>query len=324
MYAIVDIETTGGYAAANGITELAIYVFDGEKVIEKFETLINPGQPIPRYIQAFTGITNEMVADAPRFEDVARPIYNLLRENIFIAHNVNFDYSFLKAHLAASGYTLNEKKLCTVRLGRKIFPGFHSYSLGNFCRSLDIEIINRHRAGGDAAATVEIFRKMLQYDREKFIEKSLLRNSKEQCLPPNVPKEDFNRLPGTPGVYYFHNEKGKIIYIGKAKNIRNRVSSHFSNNSESRQKQNFLRHTYSITFQSCATELMACILESSEIKHYWPEFNYSQKLWKIRMAYLPMKIRMVTCALLLKKIKSVLPRFAHSITWWKVIIFCGK
>src|SRR5687767_852809 len=280
MYAIVDIETTGSYAAANGITELAIYVFDGEKVIEKFETLINPGQPIPRYIQAFTGITNEMVADAPRFEDVAMPIYNILRENIFIAHNVNFDYSFLKAHLAASGYTLNEKKLCTVRLGRKIFPGFHSYSLGNFCRSLDIEIINRHRAGGDAAATVEIFRKMLQNDREKFIEKSLLRNSKEQCLPPNVPKEDFSRLPGTPGVYYFHNEKGKIIYIGKAKNIRNRVNSHFSNNSESRQKQNFLRHTYSITFQPCATELMACILESSEIKHYWPEFNYSQKLWE--------------------------------------------
>ena len=280
MYAIVDIETTGGYAAANRITELAIYVFDGEKVIEKFETLVNPGQPIPRYIQAFTGITNEMVADAPRFEDVARPIYNILRENIFVAHNVNFDYSFLKAHLAASGYSLNEKKLCTVRLGRKIFPGFHSYGLGSLCRSLEIEITNRHRAGGDAAATVEIFRKMLQNDREKFIEKSLKRSSKEQSLPPNVPKEDFSRLPATPGVYYFHNEKGKIIYIGKAKNIRNRVSSHFSNNSESRQKQNFLRHTYSITFQPCATELMACILESSEIKHYWPEFNYSQKLWE--------------------------------------------
>lgn len=277
MYAIVDIETTGGYAAANGITELAIYVFDGEKVIEKFETLVNPGQPIPRYIQAFTGITDEMVADAPRFEDVARPVYNLLRENIFIAHNVNFDYSFLKAHLADAGHYLETKKLCTIRLGRKIFPGFPSYSLGNLCRSLDIEIINRHRAGGDAAATVELFRQLLRNDKENFILKSLQRGSKEQSLPANMPKEDFMRLPYTPGVYYFHNEKGKIIYVGKAKNIRQRVASHFNNNSESRQKQNFLRHTYSITYQSCATELMACILESNEIKQHWPVFNYSQK-----------------------------------------------
>ena len=280
MYAIVDIETTGSYAAANGITEVAIYVFDGEKITEKFETLVNPDQPIPRYIQAFTGITDEMVANAPRFEDVADKIHSLLNENIFIAHNVNFDYSFIKAHLAVAGYELNTRKLCTVRLGRKILPGFPSYSLGKLCRSLEIEIINRHRAGGDAAATVEVFKKLLQEDKENFIAKSLQRNSKEQSLPPNVPKSDFDRLPYTPGVYYFHNEKGKIIYVGKARNIRQRVNSHFSNNSESRQKQNFLRHTYSITFQPCATELMAIILESSEIKRYWPQFNYSQKHWE--------------------------------------------
>src|SRR5687768_13032355 len=211
MYAIVDIETTGSYASANGITELAIYVFDGEKVIEKFETLINPGQPIPRYIQAFTGITNEMVADAPPFDEVAKQVYHLLNDNIFIAHNVNFDYSFLKAHLAAAGHHLDTKKLCTIRLGRKIFPGFPSYSLGNLCRSLDIEITNRHRAGGDARATVEVFRQLLQNDKDGLIVKSLQRNSKEQFLPANVPKEDFMRLPYTPGVYYFHNEKGKII-----------------------------------------------------------------------------------------------------------------
>jgi len=280
MYAIVDIETTGSYASANGITEVAIYVFDGKKVVEKFETLINPGQPIPRYIQSFTGITDEMVADAPEFENVAENISRLLNENIFIAHNVNFDYSFLKSHLLRAGHDLRSKKLCTVRLSRRIFPGFPSYSLGNLCRSLEIDINNRHRAGGDAEATVKIFSKLLENDKEDFIAKSLLRNSKEQSLPPNVPKKDFEILPTTPGVYYFHDKKGKIIYVGKAINIRNRVNSHFSNNSETRQKQNFITHIHSISFKSCATELMASILESVEIKKYWPKFNYTQKHWE--------------------------------------------
>jgi DNA polymerase-3 subunit epsilon len=280
LYAIVDIETTGGYASANGITEVAIFVFDGAKVIGKFESLINPGQPIPRYIQSFTGITDEMVANAPGFDEVAQDIFKLLNENIFIAHNVNFDYSFLKSHLLRAGFDLKSKKLCTVRLSRKIFPDFPSYSLGNLCRSLEIDINNRHRAGGDAEATVCVFRKLLENDKEDFIAKSLLRNSKEQSLPPNVPKQHFELLPTTPGVYYFHDVKGKIIYVGKAINIRSRVNSHFSNNSETRQKQNFITNIHSISFKSCATELMACILESVEIKKYWPKFNYSQKHWE--------------------------------------------
>jgi DNA polymerase-3 subunit epsilon len=280
MYAIVDIETTGTYAAANGITEISIQIFDGRDVLEKFQTLINPGQPIPRYIQAFTGITNEMVAPAPKFNEVAEKIYRLLYDKIFVAHNVNFDYSFIKASLTASGFTFNSKKLCTVRLSRKIFPGFPSYSLGNLCRSLGITINDRHRASGDAEATVEVFRRLLTHDKEQHIPKSLQRNSKEQTLPPNVPKEQFDKLPYTPGVYYFHNDKGKIIYVGKARNIRYRVNNHFSNNSESRQKQNFLRHVHNISFQSCATELMAHILESTEIKRWWPVFNYSQKRWE--------------------------------------------
>jgi DNA polymerase-3 subunit epsilon len=218
-----------------------------------------------------------MVANAPVFEEVAESIHRLLNENIFIAHNVNFDFSFLKSQLQKAGYELASKKLCTVRLSRKIFPGFQSYSLGKLCHSLNIDIQDRHRAGGDAAATVKVFKQLLLHDKENFIEKSLLRNSKEQSLPPNVPKTDFDLLPTTPGVYYFRNQKGKIIYIGKAINIRNRVNSHFSNNSDGRQKQNFIRNIYSISFQTCATELMAQVLESAEIKRHWPEFNYSQK-----------------------------------------------
>ena len=280
MYAIVDIETTGGYAAANGITEISIHVFDGKTVIEKFETLINPNQPIPYYISAMTGISDKMVANAPLFEDVAEKIYSLLQDKIFIAHNVNFDYSFVKSHLKEAGFDLNSKKLCTVRLSRKIIPGLPSYSLGKLCQSLGITINDRHRAGGDTAATVKVFQLLLENDKEKHIEKSLQRNSKEAILPPNVPKEHFEQLPYTPGVYYFHNEKGKVVYVGKANNIRYRVNSHFSNNSESRQKQNFMQHVYAISFQSCGTEIMACILESTEIKKRWPVFNSSQKRWE--------------------------------------------
>lgn len=276
-YAIVDIETTGGYAAANGIIEISVQVFDGENVIETFETLINPGQVIPKYIQAFTGITNEMVEDAPRFEDVAEKVYTILQGNVFVAHNVNFDYSFIKNHLEHCGYTLNVKKLCTVRLARQIFPGFPSYSLGNLCHSLEIELVNRHRAGGDAGATVILFKKLLDNDTKKLIAVSLQRSSKEQVLPPNVPPHHFRQLPATPGVYYFHDSKGKVIYVGKAKHIKKRVNSHFSNNSDSRQRQNFLRHTYAISFKQCATELMASILEAAEIKRLWPQFNQAQK-----------------------------------------------
>lgn len=280
MYAIVDIETTGSYAAANGITEISIHLSDGDKVTGKFQTLVNPGQPIPPYITAMTGITNKMVAEAPPFEEVAQNIYNLLHDRIFIAHNVNFDYSFVKSHLKQAGFELDTKKLCTVRLSRKIFPGFPSYSLGKLSQSLGITINDRHRAGGDAEATAKIFHLLLSNDKENHIQKSLQRNSKEWILPPNVPKEHFDRLPYTPGVYYFHNEKGKVVYVGKASNIRYRVNSHFSNNSPGRQKQNFMQHVYGISYQDCGTELMACILESAEIKKRWPIFNSSQKRWE--------------------------------------------
>lgn len=280
MYAIVDIETTGAYAAANSITEISIHVFDGERVTEKFETLINPGQPIPRYITAMTGITDTMVANAPAFDEVAEKIFSILNDKIFIAHSVNFDYSFIKSHLKESGFDLNAKKLCTVRLSRKIFPGYPSYGLGKICDALNIAINDRHRAGGDTEATVKLFQLLLQNDKEGHIQKSLQRNSKEWILPPNVPKEHFDALPYTPGVYYFHNEKGKVVYVGKATNIRYRVNSHFSNNSESRQKQNFMRNVHVISYKECGTELMACILESAEIKQRWPVFNSSQKRWE--------------------------------------------
>ncbi|HVV54779.1 MAG TPA: exonuclease domain-containing protein, partial [Mucilaginibacter sp.] len=277
MYAIVDIETTGGHASANGITEVAICIHDGKKVTQRFSTLVNPKMDIPVYIRALTGITNEMVQDAPAFEDVAADIYHLLHGKIFVAHNVNFDYSFIRHHLARSGYELQSNKLCTVRLGRKILPGLPSYSLGKLCHYLGIDNESRHRAAGDAEATAELFSLLLRSDTGNHILNALKQRSREQVLPPNLPKEDIDRLPYTPGVYYFHNEKGKVIYVGKARNVKQRVSSHFSGNNPGPQRQEFLRNIHHITYQDCGTELVAFVLEAIEIKRLWPQYNRSLK-----------------------------------------------
>lgn len=277
MYAIVDIETTGGHASANGITEIAIVLHDGEKVTRRYQTLINPQKNIPVYISALTGISNEMVQTAPYFSEVAAEVYSLLHDRIFIAHNVNFDYSFLKYHLSGCGYELQCKKLCTVRLSRKVFPGLISYSLGKLCKQLDIELTNHHRAGGDADSTAILFSMILAKDSDGHVKQSLNRNSKEQLLPPNLQRSEFDKLPGTPGVYYFHNQKGKVLYVGKAKNLKKRVSSHFSGNSATRQRQEFMREIHSIKYQECGTELMAFILEATEIKRLWPENNRALK-----------------------------------------------
>lgn len=277
MFAIVDIETTGGYASANAITEIAIAIHDGNQMVEYFETLVNPQMPIPRYVQALTGISNAMISQAPLFSEVAPKIYDLLHDKIFVAHNVNFDYSLVKFQLAHEGFEIDCKKLCTVRLGRKILPGYPSYSLGNLCRHLSIEIEQRHRAGGDTKATVKLFEHIIKNDVDNYITSMLKGKSKDQHLPPHLPVEKVAKLPSLPGVYYFHNEKGKVIYVGKAKDLRKRVSSHFSNNKPGRQKQEFLRNIHNISFQVCGSELMAFILESVEIKRLWPIHNRSQK-----------------------------------------------
>jgi DNA polymerase-3 subunit epsilon len=278
MYAIVDIETTGGFAAANGITEIAVYLYDGQRIYKKFETLVNPQLPIPPYIRALTGITEEMVADAPIFEEIASTLYDLLKDQIFIAHNVNFDYSFIKHHLQRCGFELDAKKICTVRLSKKVFPGYPSYSLGKICRSLNIEIDNRHRAGGDAKATVQLFEQCLQHpDGMEQINKMLKRTSGDQWLPLHLERKDIDQLPQTPGVYYFHDEKDKVIYVGKAVNIRKRVTGHFTHYDVHQKRQQFLLHIRRISFQACVSELHAIVLESIEIKRLWPKHNRSQK-----------------------------------------------
>ncbi|MBC6109411.1 exonuclease domain-containing protein [Pedobacter fastidiosus] len=280
LYAIVDIETTGGHASANGITEVAINIHDGNQIVETYTTLINPKTQIPVYITALTGIDDAMLADAPTFEEVALQIYQLLNDKVFVAHNVNFDYSFLKHHLSHAGYDLQCSKLCTVRLSRKLMPGKISYSLGKLCSALKIPIQNRHRAGGDADATSILFNMLLEADQEGVIAEMLKKTSKEQVLPPHLDKKVILKLPNQPGVYYFKDNKGKIVYVGKAKDLKKRVTSHFTGNKPNRQRQDFLRTIYNVDYVVCGTELMALILEANEIKRLWPENNRAMKRYE--------------------------------------------
>jgi len=279
-YAIVDIETTGGHASGAGITEVAIVLHDGQEVVGRYETLINPGVPIPVYITALTGINNSMIATSPSFDQVADKIYRLLNGRIFVAHNVNFDYSFIKHHLAEAGYSYSATKLCTVRMSRKIKPGLSSYSLGRLCAALEIPLVDRHRAGGDADATAILFSRLLEWDNNGVIAAMLKKGAGDQNLPPNLPKKDFETLPDGPGVYYFRDDKDKVIYVGKAKDIRKRVAQHFTGHNPNPQRQNFLRCIHHISYEPCGTELMAFLLEALEIKRIWPKYNRAMKKYE--------------------------------------------
>lgn len=303
MYAIVDLETTGGYAANHRITEIAIYLHDGMQITGTYHTLVNPGRNIPHYITGLTGISTEMVLDAPTFEQISDEIFNVLSNKIFVAHNAHFDYSFLKREFELAGVNWQSKKLCTVRLSRKIIPGLRSYSLGSLAESLGIQIANRHRAQGDAHATVKIFDQLLRRDVDSYIVKALKRNSGETILPPNLPKEEFDRLPSLPGVYYFHNARGQVIYVGKAINIKKRIAGHFAGDAREWSRSKIRNEIHHVAYELTGNELIALILESQEIRRLWPKYNQAQKYkveeWGIydyedRNGYLRFSVNKVT------------------------------
>ncbi len=276
MYAIVDIETTGGSSSRHRITEIAVFRVDESEIQCIFHSLINPQQNIPLTITQLTGINDKMVQNAPTFPEIADQLNNVLTNHVFVAHNVNFDYRFLKAEFQRAGMTFNRKKLCTVRLSRKLFRGLTSYSLGKLCNSLNIKIKDRHRALGDAEATSILFQKMLLKNSE-LIQQFLNPQSLEALLPPHLNKGDFLALPEKQGLYYFKDAKKKIIYIGKAKNIKKRVHSHLSGTSNTGTKNYFLKSIYSLDYRTVNNELLLDLMEATEIKKHWPRYNRSMK-----------------------------------------------
>ncbi len=279
----MDIETTGSHAGGCRMTEIAILIHNGKKVIEEYQTLINPEQPIPYAIQVLTGIRTDMLENAPSFQDIAEDVYHLLQGKVFVAHNVNFDYSFLIKELKQAGYDWQAPKLCTVRLSRKIIPGYTSYSLGNLCRQVGIEITDRHRAMGDARATAQLFDLLLKKDTENYLFESVKKN-REHKLPSHIAAAQFEKLPEITGIYIFRNAKNKILYVGKAVNIKKRVLSHFTGNNDSLRRQQFINEVCHIDFEATGTELMALLTECQLIKKHWPIHNRALKKYEAKFA----------------------------------------
>ena len=269
MYSILDVETTGGKFNEEGITEIAIYRFDGEKIVDQFVSLINPEIPIQPFVQQLTGINDKMLINAPKFYQIAKRILEITENSILVAHNSSFDYRMLKIEFERLGYKFYISQLCTVKLSKKIIPGLKSYKLGNLVKNLGIPISNRHRASGDALATVELFKLLLLKDNEKVIVNSLITETKPSSK--NKWQKLINKLPNDVGIYYFHDQNGKIIYIGKSNNIKNRVNQHLTG--KSKKSLNIQLEAFDITFERTGSELIALLKENTEIKKHKPKFN---------------------------------------------------
>ncbi|HHN48518.1 MAG TPA: hypothetical protein ENN08_06275 [Bacteroidales bacterium] len=269
MYAVIDIETTGGSSRRDRITEIAIFIFDGSDIVDSFISLINPERSIPYFITRLTGITDQMVAHAPRFCEVARKIVEITENITFVAHNVNFDYNFIRQEFMRLGYDFRREKLCTLQLSRKMVPGLRSYGLGNICKELGISIDHRHRAAGDAVATVKLLDHLLhlQASFETL-------GTHKKTIPPEL--ELVQRLPETTGVYYLLNDKNQAIYIGKSLNIRERVRTHLMQNN-TRRAIDMKNATVNVGYKETGSELLALLLESHEIKRLKPLYNRKQR-----------------------------------------------
>lgn len=326
MYSIIDIETTGLSSNREKITEIAIYVHDGEKVVNEFTTLLNPEIDIPYRITQLTGINNKMVKNSPKFYEIAKRIVEMTEDTIFVGHNVHFDYNFIRKEFREFGYDYQRKKICTARLSRKLLPGRRSYSLGKLCQELGIQNQNRHRAFGDAGATVKLFEILLRV--ENNIQDISLRE-----LNTNLDKNIIKKLPREPGVYYFYNDKSEMIYVGKSINIHDRVLSHLTNNSSKRAIE-MRNNIADIGFETTGNELIALLLESDEIKKHKPHYNRAQRrnnfpwglyLSKDEKGYLRLKIEKNDKEELpLTSFNSQLSAKSHLFTLTEAFTLCQK
>ena len=270
MYAILDIETTGGQFNEEGITEIAIYKFDGHEVVDQFISLINPEIPIQPFVIKLTGINNAMLRSAPKFYEVAKRIIEITQGCIIVAHNASFDYRVIRTEFKRLGYDFDRQTLCTVDLSKKLLPEQASYSLGKLVRSLGIPIADRHRASGDAMATVKLFKVLLAKDINKEILKGLVKTEIDSGISPKL-LDILENVPSKTGIYYIHNEQGNIIYISKSKNMKRRVNQHFTQ--DTKKALRIQKDVYTITYEETGSELIASLKEIREIEINKPKYN---------------------------------------------------
>lgn len=277
MYAVLDIESTGGKYNEEGIMEIAIHRFDGEKVVDQFISLINPEREIQPFVSNLTGINNKMLRSAPKFHEVAKRIVEITEGAVIVAHNAQFDYRILRTEFRRLGYNFQRKSLCTVDLSKKLLPDAESHSLGKLVRSLGIPVSDRHRANGDALATLKLFKLLLAKDTKKQIITEVIRAETLGELTERQ-LDIVESLPSETGIYYMHNKEGDIIFLAKTKNIKKRVNQHFTN--EGRLARNLQKETKKVSFERTGSELAAIIKETAELEKNIPKYNKKNSIPK--------------------------------------------
>ncbi len=272
MYAILDIESTGGKFNEEGIMEIAIHRFDGHEVVDKFMSLVNPEREIQPFVSNLTGINNKMLRSAPKFHEVAKRIVEITKDAVLVAHNAQFDYRILRTEFRRLGYDFQRKTLCTVDLSQKLIPEAESHSLGKLVRSLGIPVSDRHRANGDALATLKLFKLLLTKDTDKSILQTTIRGESLGELSPRQ-LDIVESLPSETGVYFMHGKDGEVIFVGKSKNIKKRVNQHFTN--IGKLARTLQKETKQVSFEKTGNELVALLKEYHQIRENKPKFNKS-------------------------------------------------
>lgn len=275
-FAIVDIETTGGNSEGNKITEVAIITLDDGVVTNEWSSLINPERSIPYHITQLTGIDDELVAEAPKFFQVAKKIVELTEDRVFVAHNVFFDYRFLQREFQELGFSFRRDVLCTVRLARRAFPGLPSYSLSNLSRHFQLTRVKEHRALDDTRACLEVFRRA----SEEVVVSA--QESLSPKLPAGLSEDTLSKLPTAPGTYAFYSGAGVLLYIGKAKSLRARVTQHFQTAGLKKRELEMRQVLARIEHQEWGSEIVASLMELQLIKSLRPLMNRAGRKTRFR------------------------------------------
>ncbi len=280
-YCVFDFETTGVSARHDKVIEIGIARIHKGKIKDTFSSFINPGRQVPYNITALTGITNNDVCDAPYFEDLYNSIVDFIKDSVLVAHNLNFDYAFLKNECASANLEMPiNSAICTLKLAKKLYPQLPSKSLGSLIKAFKIKHRNVHRGLGDATATAKLFLKMHSVLREEYNIETVSDLIRFQSLPSSTPyriikkklADDYINVPKDPGIYFFKNNKDEVIYIGKAKSLKQRVSNYFTNASPRKTKK-IVQRASGLGYQITNTELTALLAEAELIKEKSPNFN---------------------------------------------------
>ncbi len=272
VFAFVDIETTGSRPQVDRITEVGVVTLDNNDLHE-WSSLINPETYIPQNIQRLTGISPEMVATQPTFQEIAGDLFMKLKDKIFIAHNARFDYGFLKAEFKKVGIDFSPKVLCTVKLSRKLFPNQSRHNLDTIIQVHDLKVNSRHRALGDAQLIYQFWQKCRLNFGEEFLMNEVRHLLNQTSLPSHIDQEVVNELPHKPGVYIFYSENKQALYIGKSIDIKARVKSHFHGALSNRKEMKLSLQVRDVDWVETGGELGALLLESRLIKEKLPSFN---------------------------------------------------